>query len=94
MHFFYSGRCKDGWQQPPFFHRVSNAYGRGHRKRRKISDNHDVSDEHIRWHKNGRSKVICDENGVEKGWKKGRGSSIVLQSAVGSLMCDSGPTHQ
>jgi len=18
MHFFYSGRCKDGWQQPPF----------------------------------------------------------------------------
>jgi hypothetical protein len=51
-----------------FFHRVSNAYGCGHRKRRKISDGNHVFDEHIRWHKTGRNKVICDENGVEKGW--------------------------
>ena len=36
----------------------------------------------------------CEENGVEKGWKKGRGSSAVLQSVVGSLMCGSSPTRQ
>ncbi|CAL5016366.1 unnamed protein product [Urochloa decumbens] len=54
-----------------FFHRVSNAYGRGHRKRRKISgDDGSVCDEHIRWHKTGASKPIYDENGVLKGWKK------------------------
>ncbi|CAN6268248.1 unnamed protein product [Urochloa humidicola] len=53
-----------------FFHRVSNAYGCGKRKRRKISDEDDVSDVHIRWHKTGNSKVICDENGSKIGWKK------------------------
>ncbi|OEL27241.1 NAC domain-containing protein 8 [Dichanthelium oligosanthes] len=54
-----------------FFHRVSNAYGCGHRKRRKISgDDKSVCDEHIRWHKTGASKAIYDENGVKKGWKK------------------------
>ncbi|CAL5016368.1 unnamed protein product [Urochloa decumbens] len=53
-----------------FFHRVSNAYGCGKRKRRKISGDDDVSDEHIRWHKTGDSKVICDENGSKIGWKK------------------------
>ncbi|CAL5031457.1 unnamed protein product [Urochloa decumbens] len=53
-----------------FFHRVSNAYGCGQRKRRKISDDNDVSDEHIRWHKTGNSRDICDENGSKIGWKK------------------------
>ncbi|TKW04978.1 hypothetical protein SEVIR_7G145900v4 [Setaria viridis] len=54
-----------------FFHRVSNAYGCGHRKRRKISgDDDSVFDERIRWHKTGASRAIYDENGVKKGWKK------------------------
>lgn len=54
-----------------FFHRVSNAYGCGHRKRRKISgDDDSVSGEPIRWHKTGTSRAIYDENGVKKGWKK------------------------
>ena len=75
-----------------FFHTGSNTYGCGHHEQHKISNSDDVSDEHIRWHKIGRSKVICEENGVEKGWKKGRGSSVVLQSVVGSLMCGPGST--
>ncbi|KAL5208049.1 hypothetical protein ABZP36_032484 [Zizania latifolia] len=53
-----------------FFHRVSNAYGSGQRKRRKISNCDDVvSVEHVRWHKTGKSKAILDK-GVMKGWKK------------------------
>ncbi|CAN6249065.1 unnamed protein product [Urochloa humidicola] len=54
-----------------FFHRVSNAYGCGKRKRRKVSgDDGSACVEHIRWHKTGSSKPIYDENGVLKGWKK------------------------
>ncbi|CAM0904179.1 unnamed protein product [Alopecurus aequalis] len=53
-----------------FFHRISNAYDVGGRKRRKISNkNHIDSDEPMRWHKTGRSSRIFD-NGVLKGWKK------------------------
>jgi hypothetical protein len=54
-----------------FFHRVSKAYGCGQRKRRRTINcsDHTVSDEHVRWHKTGRSKAIY-ENGVIKGWKK------------------------
>ncbi|TKW40065.1 hypothetical protein SEVIR_1G221600v4 [Setaria viridis] len=55
-----------------FFHRVSKAYGCGQRKRRRViscSSDHTVTDEHVRWHKTGRSKPIYD-NGVKKGWKK------------------------
>uniref|UniRef100_A0ACD5URJ9 Uncharacterized protein n=1 Tax=Avena sativa TaxID=4498 RepID=A0ACD5URJ9_AVESA len=53
-----------------FFHRVSNEYDVGQRKRRKISSNNRIdSDEPIRWHKTGQSKPIFD-NGVLKGWKK------------------------
>lgn len=53
-----------------FFHRISNAYGSGQRKRRKISHTgHAASDENIRWHKTGKSKQIY-HNGVLKGWKK------------------------
>jgi hypothetical protein len=52
-----------------FFHRISNAYGCGHRKRRKI-DNNDHTASEVRWHKTGRSKVVHDENGANRGWKK------------------------
>uniref|UniRef100_A0A0D9W688 NAC domain-containing protein n=1 Tax=Leersia perrieri TaxID=77586 RepID=A0A0D9W688_9ORYZ len=54
-----------------FFHRISNAYGCGKRKRRKIRcNNHTADDENIRWHKTGRSKEIHENNGVKKGLKK------------------------
>lgn len=63
------GTKKDG-SSAHFFHRVSNAYGCGKRKRRRISNSvHTTSDEHVRWHKTGKSKPIYD-NGVMKGWKK------------------------
>uniref|UniRef100_A0ACD5UCQ0 Uncharacterized protein n=1 Tax=Avena sativa TaxID=4498 RepID=A0ACD5UCQ0_AVESA len=53
-----------------FFHRISNAYDVGQRKRRKINNGNRIdSDEQIRWHKTGQSKPILD-NGVIKGWKK------------------------
>ncbi|CAM0904176.1 unnamed protein product [Alopecurus aequalis] len=53
-----------------FFHRISNAFVSGGRKRRKISNkNHTDSDEHMRWHKTGKSSPIYD-NDVIKGWKK------------------------
>ncbi|OMO69266.1 hypothetical protein COLO4_29168 [Corchorus olitorius] len=50
-----------------FFHRTMNAYATGQRKRRKIQ--HNSNEEHVRWHKTGKSKSII-ENGVHKGWKK------------------------
>ncbi|XP_037485997.1 SUPPRESSOR OF GAMMA RESPONSE 1-like [Triticum dicoccoides] len=54
-----------------FFHKVSNAYVVGKRKRRKISNSeHTVCDENLRWHKTGKSRSILDNNGVIKGWKK------------------------
>uniref|UniRef100_A0A453C7I9 NAC domain-containing protein n=3 Tax=Aegilops tauschii subsp. strangulata TaxID=200361 RepID=A0A453C7I9_AEGTS len=54
-----------------FFHKISNAYDVGQRKRRKISNSdHVVCDVHFRWHKTGKSKEILDNNGVIKGWKK------------------------
>jgi hypothetical protein len=53
-----------------FFHRISNAYDVGQRKRRKISNSNDTCcDERITWHQTGKSKAILD-NGVIKGWKK------------------------
>ncbi|KAI4983814.1 hypothetical protein ZWY2020_025680 [Hordeum vulgare] len=54
-----------------FFHKISNAYDVGKRKRRKIShSDHIVCDENLRWHKIGKSRSILDNNGVIKGWKK------------------------
>ncbi|WVZ86126.1 hypothetical protein U9M48_032959 [Paspalum notatum var. saurae] len=53
-----------------FFHKVSNAYGSGHRKRRRVIEDTNVSHEHIRWHKTGKSKVIRNEHGNKIGWKK------------------------
>ncbi|RLN07001.1 NAC domain-containing protein 73-like [Panicum miliaceum] len=54
-----------------FFHRLSKAYNCGKRKRRRIISCGDntVTDDHVRWHKTGRSKPIYD-NGVKKGWKE------------------------
>uniref|UniRef100_A0ACD5UBB6 Uncharacterized protein n=1 Tax=Avena sativa TaxID=4498 RepID=A0ACD5UBB6_AVESA len=53
-----------------FFHRISNAYKFGQRKRRKVSkQNNTDSEELIRWQTTGKSKSIS-HNGVAKGWKK------------------------
>ncbi|GJN02584.1 hypothetical protein PR202_ga19948 [Eleusine coracana subsp. coracana] len=55
-----------------FFHRISNAYGSGPRKRRKIDNKEHTAcdDKNVRWHKTGRSKEVFDENGAKRGWKK------------------------
>ncbi|XP_047079736.1 SUPPRESSOR OF GAMMA RESPONSE 1-like [Lolium rigidum] len=63
------GTKKDG-SSAHFFHRVSNAYACGQRKRRRIIHvDQTTSDEHVRWHKTGKSKPV-KHNGVTKGWKK------------------------
>ncbi|ONK58750.1 uncharacterized protein A4U43_C09F16270 [Asparagus officinalis] len=62
------GVKKDG-SSIHFFHRISNAYATGHRKRRKIGECNSTSEERVRWHKTGKTKPVM-ENGVPKGWKK------------------------
>ncbi|XP_022133589.1 SUPPRESSOR OF GAMMA RESPONSE 1 isoform X2 [Momordica charantia] len=62
------GVRKDG-NDAHFFHKTSNAYASGQRKRRKIETEHSSSIEHFRWHKTGKNKAVI-ENGVHKGWKK------------------------
>ncbi|KAJ4973943.1 hypothetical protein NE237_007117 [Protea cynaroides] len=62
------GTKKDG-SSVHFFHRTANAYATGHRKRRKIQNQCSLTEEHVRWHKTGKTKAII-ENGVHKGWKK------------------------
>ncbi|XP_071724458.1 uncharacterized protein [Rutidosis leptorrhynchoides] len=54
-----------------FFHRTSNAYASGQRKRRKIESQSSNSREelHFRWHKTGRTKPIMID-GVRMGWKR------------------------
>ncbi|XWS30411.1 hypothetical protein CRYUN_Cryun24cG0115300 [Craigia yunnanensis] len=52
-----------------FFHQTINAYATGQRKRRKIQNQHNTNEEHVRWHKTGKTKPVI-ENGVQKGWKK------------------------
>ncbi|KAL5216874.1 hypothetical protein ABZP36_008275 [Zizania latifolia] len=80
MDYSWEGIKMDG-SSSHFFRRISNAYGSGQRKRRKIShDNHTVSNDNIRWHKTGRSREIC-RNGVKKGWKK----ILVLHSRKGGV---------
>ncbi|KAK8933934.1 NAC domain-containing protein 8 [Platanthera zijinensis] len=59
------GVRKDG-NSVHFFHRTSNAYTTGHRKRRKI---HSKLEERARWHKTGKTKQVMS-NGSCKGWKK------------------------
>ncbi|KAJ6850170.1 SUPPRESSOR OF GAMMA RESPONSE 1-like [Iris pallida] len=63
------GVKKDG-SSVHFFHRTSNAYATGQRKRRKIHRGcNSISEERVRWHKTGKTKPVM-ENGVQKGWKK------------------------
>lgn len=45
-----------------------NAYTTGQRKRRKIH-HHGLTEEHVRWHKTGKTKAVI-EDGVHKGFKK------------------------
>ncbi|ERN13821.1 hypothetical protein AMTR_s00049p00217400 [Amborella trichopoda] len=52
-----------------FFHRTTNAYATGSRKRRKIHRECNWDGGHVRWHKTGTTKVVI-ENGVPKGRKK------------------------
>ncbi|KAK7271640.1 hypothetical protein RJT34_27707 [Clitoria ternatea] len=52
-----------------FFHRTAKAYATGQRKRRKIQHQHGLAEEHVRWHKTGKTKAVT-EDGVHKGFKK------------------------
>lgn len=65
---FALGAKKDGGSIH-FFHRTTNAYATGQRKRRKIQSHHGSTEEHVRWHKTGKTKPVI-ENGVQKGCKK------------------------
>ncbi|CAN6449326.1 unnamed protein product [Victoria cruziana] len=60
------GIKKDG-SSVHFFHRTTNAYNTGHRKRRRIHMGCDITQ--VRWHKTGKTKPVI-ENGVQKGCKK------------------------
>ncbi|XP_052878239.1 SUPPRESSOR OF GAMMA RESPONSE 1-like [Gossypium arboreum] len=62
------GVKKDG-SSIHFFHQTINAYAIGQRKRRRIQNRHSTIEEHVRWHKTGKTKPVI-ENGVRKGWKK------------------------
>lgn len=46
-----------------------NAYSTGQRKRRKIHNQHSLTEDQVRWHKTGKTKAVI-ENGVQKGFKK------------------------
>lgn len=65
---FIAGAKKDG-SSIHFFNRTINAYATGQRKRRKIHSQNNVNEEHVRWHKTGKTKPVID-NGVQKGCKK------------------------
>ncbi|XP_058180266.1 SUPPRESSOR OF GAMMA RESPONSE 1-like isoform X1 [Rhododendron vialii] len=62
------GAKKDG-SSVHFFHRTTNAYAIGQRKRRKIHNQHSLIKGDVRWHKTGKTKLVM-ENGVKKGYKK------------------------
>ncbi|XP_010251054.1 PREDICTED: NAC domain-containing protein 8 [Nelumbo nucifera] len=62
------GAKKDG-SSVHFFHKTANAYATGQRKRRKIHGQGGKIEEHVRWHKTGKTKPVI-ENGVVKGCKK------------------------
>lgn len=63
-----SGAKKDG-SSIHFFHRTINAYATGQRKRRKVHSEQGSTEEHVRWHKTGKTKPVM-ENGIRKGYKK------------------------
>ncbi|KAI4366884.1 hypothetical protein MLD38_022692 [Melastoma candidum] len=52
-----------------FFHRTTNAYSSGQRKRRKVCSEYNIEIEGVRWHKTGKTRAVMD-NGVHKGWEK------------------------
>ncbi|GMH06785.1 hypothetical protein Nepgr_008625 [Nepenthes gracilis] len=60
------GAKKDG-SSIHFFHKTTNAYTSGQRKRRKIQTKQ--TEEAVRWHKTGKTRPLI-ENGIQKGWKK------------------------
>lgn len=62
------GAKKDG-SSVHFFHRTINAYTCGQRKCRKIHHHHGATEEHVRWHKTGKTKSVV-EDGLHKGFKK------------------------
>ncbi|KAF2308447.1 hypothetical protein GH714_009691 [Hevea brasiliensis] len=62
------GAKKDG-SNIHFFHKTINAYATGQRKRRKVHNEQGSNEEHVRWHKTGKTKSVM-ENGVQKGCKK------------------------
>ncbi|KAF6156408.1 hypothetical protein GIB67_034138 [Kingdonia uniflora] len=62
------GSKRDG-NSVHFFHRTSRAYATGPRKRRRIHGQCNSSEEHVRWHKTGKTKAMM-ENGIQRGWKK------------------------
>ncbi|XP_078434948.1 NAC domain containing protein 85 [Wolffia australiana] len=62
------GVKKDG-SSSHFFYKTSNAYSTGQRKRRKIQKSFDFSEDHVRWHKTGKTRPVI-ENGVQRGVKK------------------------
>ncbi|CAK7328137.1 unnamed protein product [Dovyalis caffra] len=62
------GAKKDG-SSVHFFHRTTNAYATGQRKRRKVHRELSSNEENVRWHKTGKTKSVMD-NGVQKGCKK------------------------
>ncbi|XP_076885133.1 NAC domain-containing protein 73-like [Bidens hawaiensis] len=65
------------------FYRTTNAYAKGHQKRRKICDISSLEN-NVRWHKTGKTKAIF-KNGVQVGCKK----ILVLYGTVvgGSKPC-------
>lgn len=62
----YPGAKKDG-SSIHFFHRTTNAYSTGQRKRRKIQ--HNLNEEQVRWHKTGKTRPVI-KDGIQKGCRK------------------------
>lgn len=61
------GVSKDGFVRH-FFHRPSKAYTTGTRKRRKVDA--DIDGNETRWHKTGKTRPVCVQGKVIKGYKK------------------------
>ncbi|XP_022751873.1 SUPPRESSOR OF GAMMA RESPONSE 1-like [Durio zibethinus] len=62
-------RAKTDGSSIHFLHRTINAYATGQRKHRKIKNQCSANEEHVRWHKTGKTKPVI-ESRVQKGWKK------------------------
>lgn len=63
----HAGVSKDGFVRH-FFHRPSKAYTTGTRKRRKVHA--DIDGYETRWHKTGKTRAVCVQGKVIKGYKK------------------------